>query len=507
MKLKWTVLVLLAATGLARGGENVFAKDAIVALMRKVNTYQRTHPWRRDDRNWIRATYYTGVMALYRTTKDAKVLDQALAWAKKHDWQVGSEKHPANRLTCVQTYLELYALKKDPAMIAKSRAYLDTRLKLTEPAYKRGWGYCDTLYVGPPAMAMMARATGQRKYLDTMHRVYREVTDHLLDTDEGLFYRDHRARTKDKSRNGKKVLWSRGNGWVIGGLPRILENLPKDDPQRGRYVKLLRTMATSLARRQGADGLWRMNLADPNDFPPGESSGTGFFCYALAWGVGNGVLDKPTFLPVVAKAWRGLAGAVDKSGKVCWGQHVGRAPYTVKKDHSHEYVTGAFLLAGSEVVKLVEAGLLPPKPKAEPAGTLAKTQHPLYRQINAFVSNQQGVKGFKPTGLTRADYLAVIAGQVKAMRAYQDKAGRIIDPVDKVEKYYATPCYAHSVAVLAGRGVTLRLAGAGVRFEVVEPASAVLKRSGRQLKHRNGIVEPISAEFKGTRAVYRISAI
>jgi len=45
---------------------------------------------------------------------------------------------------------------------------------------------------------------------------------------------------------------------------------------------------------------------------------------------------------------------VDRDGKGCWGQHVGRGPYEVKREHSHEYVTGTFLLAGSEMLKTFE---------------------------------------------------------------------------------------------------------------------------------------------------------
>ena len=48
--------------------------------------------------------------------------------------------------------------------------------------------------------------------------------------------------------------------------------------------------------------------------------------------------------------------------------------------------------------------------------------------------------------------MEVIEGQVKVMRTYQNTDGRIIDPVDKQEKYYATPCYAHCVAALAAGG-------------------------------------------------------
>jgi hypothetical protein len=39
---------------------------------------------------------------------------------------------------------------------------------------------------------------------------------------------------------------------------------------------------------------------------------------------------------------------------VQWGQDVGDRPVLVKKEDSHEYVTGTFLLAASEVYKLKE---------------------------------------------------------------------------------------------------------------------------------------------------------
>jgi hypothetical protein len=51
-------------------GEKVGAREAgeALALMAKVREYQLAHPYRPDDRNWIRATYYTGLMAMYYTT-------------------------------------------------------------------------------------------------------------------------------------------------------------------------------------------------------------------------------------------------------------------------------------------------------------------------------------------------------------------------------------------------------------------------------------------------------
>ncbi|MDN5216926.1 hypothetical protein QQ020_32950 [Fulvivirgaceae bacterium BMA12] len=74
--------------------------------------------------------------------------------------------------------------------------------------------------------------------------------------------------------------------------------------------------------------------------------------------------------------------------------------------------------------------------------------HPLSKKINEFLDNQLRVDNFEATSYRKVDYLKVIDRQVRAMLTYQDSSGRIIDPVEKTEKYYTTPCYAHSVAAL-----------------------------------------------------------
>ena len=98
--------------------------------MRKVRDYQLKNPWKETDRNWIRATYYTGVMALYRVTGDKEILDQAIRWCEKHNWAEGDERERANKKTCGQTYLELYFLDPVPERIAAIRA----RLLIVQPA-------------------------------------------------------------------------------------------------------------------------------------------------------------------------------------------------------------------------------------------------------------------------------------------------------------------------------------------------------------------------------------
>jgi len=139
----------------------------------------------------------------------------------------------------------------------------------------------------------------------------------------------------------------------MGGLVRTLSELPKDHPTRDFYIQNNKEMAEKIITLQQADGLWRASLLDPDSYPGGEASGSGFYCYALAWGINNGILDKAKYLPVVEKAWVGLNGLIQPDGHVGWCQPIGADP---KKNFTAEswevYGTGAFLLAGSEVIKL-----------------------------------------------------------------------------------------------------------------------------------------------------------
>lgn len=332
----------------------------VLDLMQRVNAWQVAHPvMKPGDRNWERGTWYTGVMAAWKATGDRKFLAQALAWGRQHQWQVGTEPFGANRLFAVETWTELYLERKDRAMIQPAIAWLHTNAP-NSPGGARRWyleftyPYVDSLY-GAAALAMLAKATGNTRYLRIMHSFFDDVTGELFDPEAGLYYRDHRFKGQ-RTPNGKKIFWSRGNGWAFAGSARILEYLPASDPARPRYLAIYRRMAAELVKRQPADGLWRANLDDPEVLPDPETSGTGFFCFGLAWGIHHGLLDRREYLAPVRKAWAGLSRSVAPDGKVQWGQQVDSQPHAAARESTHEYVTGTFLLAASEVYSLAVSG-------------------------------------------------------------------------------------------------------------------------------------------------------
>jgi len=58
----------------------------------------------------------------------------------------------------------------------------------------------------------------------------------------------------------------------------------------------------------------------------------------------------------------------------------------------------------------------------------------------------------RPTSLTKQSYLQTINGIVQFMRNLQDEYGRIIDPFEKREVQYSTPCFAFSCATVWAQG-------------------------------------------------------
>lgn len=340
--------------------DDIYKKKNIKARMLKVADWQLKNP-KHELTDWTNGAFYAGVFAAYETTKSPELMRAMMEMGEKTGWQIGKRFDHADDIAISQTYVDLYRLKKDRKMIEPTIEAI--RRIQTEPSKeveKNGiiWWWCDALFMAPPTLAKLAKTTGDKTYLDLNDKFFQETYDRLYDQKEKLFYRDERYLIKPDRENlfeanGKKIFWSRGNGWVTGGLVRLLKELPKNHPRRPFYENLYREMMEKVVTLQQPDGLWRTSLLDPASYAGGEASGTGFFIYSMAWGVNNKMLDKKKFAPAIRKGWTGLNALVKEDGKVGWTQPIGRDP---RKNFDHEswevYGAGAFLLAGSEVVKV-----------------------------------------------------------------------------------------------------------------------------------------------------------
>jgi rhamnogalacturonyl hydrolase YesR len=329
-------------------------RSAIKAAMRKVADWQLARVQGKPSQDWTFAALYAGMIAASATLKDpryAQLVEQA---SQEFHWQLGPRQTHADDQAIGQSYLALYRQTRDQSTIAPLEAQFDRLLLLPDDPAKPVWWWCDALFMAPPVWSGLAQVTNQRKYLDYMDREWWITTHLLFDPQEHLFSRDATFLNRHEA-NGQKIFWSRGNGWVMGGIVRVMEVMPKDYPTRPRYERLYREMAEKIATIQGNDGLWRPGLLDAHAYPLPETSGSAFFTYALAWGIHHRLLDRKRFTPVVARAWKGLLAHVYEDGRLGCVQPIGAAPDAFQQSSSYVYGVGAFLLAGSEITQLSSA--------------------------------------------------------------------------------------------------------------------------------------------------------
>lgn len=331
----------------------------ITRVMAAAADWQLRHPSRHALYDWTSGALFTGLAAWAQMSDEPAYVDALVAWAKSIDWQLGPRTYHADDHTVGYLYQELYRLYRDLAMMAPLQKGLDyilshpssVTLKRTEQKGMDRWWWCDALFMSPPVWARMSLITGDKKYIDFMNKEWWLTTDYLYDKEERLYFRDDSYFDKREA-NGKKIFWSRGNGWVIAGIVRVLQNMPQDYPDRIKYVRLYQEMAAKLLAIQPADGLWRPSLLDPDSYPNVETSGSGFFTYSLAWGINNGLLDRSLYLPAVQKAWAALVRCVHPNGMLGNVQPIGADPKQVSADMTEIYGVGAFLLAGHEMYKI-----------------------------------------------------------------------------------------------------------------------------------------------------------
>lgn len=339
-------------------------KENILKIMQHVAKWQiedwevnLAHPPKWD---WTNATGYLGILELANLTNDANLEDYLYKVGTELNWDTGPTRFYADDYCVAQTYIGLYIKKKDKLMINKFIALADSivkkphteSLEWKNDINHREWAWCDALFMGPPTLTKLAVATGNKTYLDMADKLWWKTYDYLYNKEEYLYFRDGSNFNK-KEKNGKKVFWSRGNGWVMAGLSRVITDMPLNYPSRHRYISLYKEMAEKIVSLQQADGSWHASLLDPASYPLKETSGTAFYTYALIWGLNNGILDKSIFWPVVIKSWDVLVSAIHPNGMLGYVQPIGWKPDPATPHSTAAFGVGAFLLAGTELYKYV----------------------------------------------------------------------------------------------------------------------------------------------------------
>jgi rhamnogalacturonyl hydrolase YesR len=317
----------------------------------------------RPSNIWTRGVYYEGLMALYKVDKQKRYYDYAVAWGEAHKWGLrnGTKTRNGDDQCCGQTYMDLYLIDPKPERIKDIKECMDNMVNSEK---KDDWTWIDALQMAMPVFAQLGVIYKDDRYYEKMYEMYMHTKNvqgekGLYNPTEGLWYRDKDFDPPYVTPAGKSCYWSRGDGWVVAALVRVLDIMPKNAPHRAEYEKTYLEMMKALAPLQRADGFWNVSLKDESDFGGKELTGTALFTYGMAWGINKGLISKKTYKPIVAKAMNAmLKDCVHPNGFLGYVQGTGKEPKDgqplsfEKVPNFDDFGVGCFLLAGAEVYKM-----------------------------------------------------------------------------------------------------------------------------------------------------------
>lgn len=310
---------------------------------------------------WTNAVFYLGLFDWAQISDNSDYLKWLYGIGEKNNWSVPQNFsryksigiYHADELCMSQFYLNMFRHFNQQKISDSSLNRVDSILRFPpldkmSVSNKQKWTWCDALFMAPPVYAKVAGINNNPAYLDFMHQEFMDTYNHLYDKEHSLFFRDDSYIGK-KEKNGQKVFWGRGNGWVVAGLVQILKEVPENYVHRPFYENLLKEMLASLVKLQSKDGFWRASLLDPDSYPAPETSATSLISYSIAYAINNDIVPQETYMKTLEKSWNALVSVVDANGKLGFVQPIGADPRKVTKDMTSVYGIGAFLLAGTEM--------------------------------------------------------------------------------------------------------------------------------------------------------------
>jgi rhamnogalacturonyl hydrolase YesR len=363
------LLALGARPALARPPQPAVVPAQIVAALERAADWQLRQPETDtptlldDPHGWSQAAFWLGLTELAARRPDAPYRDRIMALGARHQWHLGHRIAHADDHLIGQTWLWAAAHGAGPESLSAMRESLD-RLGEQQALASRPLGtirfpkcairlcWSDALFMSPATLVGLSRVTGDPRYADLALAEVAQTVALLYDPRQRLFYRDDRfIAARDDA--GRRLFWSRGNGWALAGLANMLRAMPPGDARVEPYRRLFRDMADRVTDLQRPDGAWSAALLDRRQ--PPETSGTGLFVFALAWGVNAGLLDRDRYAPAVLRGWAALNRAAGPDGAPGWVQPIGDRPAAAGPGDSQPYGTGAFLLAGTQVLDMIAA--------------------------------------------------------------------------------------------------------------------------------------------------------
>lgn len=368
------LLIWLFSIGLLQG-QKLPSKEEILRKLQLANSYFM-NKWpnagsrivtnkSRASNIWTRAVYYEGLMKLYEIDPNPVYYQYAVDWGEFHAWNLrdgDTYTRNSDNQCAGQIYIDLYKIDRQTERIEYTKASIDHMMQSEKID---DWDWIDAIQMGMPVFAQLGQLFDDPSYYDRAYEMYRFTkTNHgtygLYNEEDHLWWRDTDFDPPYTEPNGEDCYWSRGNGWVIMALCRVLEIIPQNEPHRQEYENDLKNMLTALIKVQRPDGFWNVSLHDPDNYGGKETSGTAMFAYGLAWAINHNLMDKSICLPALSRAWNGIQNeAIFENGFIGYVQSTGKEPKAGqpvlknKLPDFEDYGLGAVLMAGAELIKLL----------------------------------------------------------------------------------------------------------------------------------------------------------
>jgi len=237
-----------------------------------------------------------------------------------------------------------------------------------------GQMWLDGLYMAEPFYATYAYTFHEDTDFNDIAKQFILIDQHARDPKTGLLYHGwdatHKEHWADPSTGLSASFWGRADGWYAMALVDVLDEFPKNNPNREKLEAILHRFAEAIKKYQDPQtGLWYQVLdkaGAAGNYP--EASASCMFVYALAKAAREGYLPE-SYAEVAKKGYKGILdkfievdadGQVNLNGTVTVGG-LGGNPY---RDGSYKYYlsekvvkndpkgVGAFIQASVEIERL-----------------------------------------------------------------------------------------------------------------------------------------------------------
>ncbi len=263
-----------------------------------------------DSSNWQSNELANAAVALHNIQKDAALASYVKNWSKSFL----AQKINADNISepAVQHSISIYLKHltnspKDSVGLPKIKTEIDS----LRDHYKVNFGSeTAELYQVMPLWAHMARRYQSPSYLEKLFQIYMysKNVEGLYSEQDLLWWQNTQEKAPNKNTLGRNIIKARCNALLVAGLATVMDQLPAGSSYFNEFGDTFAEMIIAMMNLQDEDGLWPDSLSDFNiNTNNKDIVASAMITQAMAWGVHKGRLDKDTFKPILAKAYKKLS--------------------------------------------------------------------------------------------------------------------------------------------------------------------------------------------------------